>query len=204
MFFKLSKLKKMLKDAHKGPGLTVGHMAESETGIPEGYYVSSGYWIMWFRADKMPKEAKAAVIELCGDLPVVGEVFKSRKDGGNQYEIEQKEVYNLPKGFMQCGCVFRVTKLLGQQDSRLVRFLQQDGRAMRVTAVSEKFMEVIDTDAMDRADREMEPAGPVTDHPEAKYMYWGNDRCYFMVCTREPGTDEEKEFWDFLRGTEIP
>ncbi len=204
MFFKLSKLKQMFKAAHKGPGLTVGHMAESETGIPEGYYVSSGYWIMWFRADKMPKEAKAAVIELCGDLPVVGEVFKSRKDGGNQYEIEQKELYNLPEGFMQCGCVFRVTKLLGQQDGRLVRFLQQDGRAMRVTAVPEKFMEAIDTDTMDRADGESEPAGPVTNHPEAKYMYWGNDRCYFMVCTREPGTDEEKEFWNFLRGTEIP
>lgn len=86
----------MLKSAYTGAGLTVGHTPETDEE-EEGYYLSSGWWVLWFNAGMFPKEAKAAVIELCGELPAVGEVFKAEKDFGNQYEIEQKEIFNLPE-----------------------------------------------------------------------------------------------------------
>lgn len=78
MFFKKTVLKRMLKSAYTGAGLTVGHTPETDEE-EEGYYLSSGWWVLWFKAGMFPKEAKAAVIELCGELPAVGEVFKAEK-----------------------------------------------------------------------------------------------------------------------------
>lgn len=72
MFFKKTVLKRMLKSAYTGAGLTVGHTPETDEE-EEGYYLSSGWWVLWFKAGMFPKEAKAAVIELCGELPAVGQ-----------------------------------------------------------------------------------------------------------------------------------
>lgn len=204
MFFKQTVLKRMLKAAYKGAGLTVGHMAESPEAS-EGYYISSGWWVMWFSADEMPKEAKAAIIELSGDLPAVGEVFKAIKDMGNQYEIEQKEIFNLPAAFKRCECHFRVTKLLGQQDGRVIRFIQEYGETRHVAAVSEIFIDLIDPKAIDYDGGEYEPIGPVTTCPTAPFMYWGNNTCYLMAGIRTPVEDDEDEaeFWKYLEGIEI-
>lgn len=204
MFFKQAVLKRMLKAAYKGAGLTVGHDAGNEEGgEPEGYYISSGWWIVWFLADTMPKEAKAAVIELCGDLPGPGEVFKAIKDMGNQYEIEQKEVYNLPAAFKKCDCHFNVTKLLGQQGDKVIRFIQEDGSTRHVTAISEIFMDLIDPAAVDYDNGEYEPFGPVALCPTSPFMYWGNNQCYLMAGVRTAEEGEEADFWKFLEGTEI-
>ena len=203
MFFKQTVLKRMFKAAYKGDGLTVGHMAESAEAS-EGYYISSGWWVMWFSADEMPKEAKAAIIELSGDLPAVGEVFKAIKDMGNQYEIEQKEIFNLPAAFKKCECRFRVTKLLGQQGDKVIRFVQEDGATRHVTAVSEIFIDLIDPKAIDYEGGEYEPIGPVTTCPTAPFMYWGNNTCYLMAGIRTPDQeDEEADFWKYLEGIEI-
>lgn len=203
MFFKQTVLKRMFKAAYKGAGLTVGHMAESAEAS-EGYYISSGWWVMWFSADEMPKEAKAALIELSGDLPAVGEVFKAIKDMGNQYEIEQKEIFNLPAAFKKCECRFRVTKLLGQQGDKVIRFVQEDGATRHVTAVSEIFIDLIDPKAIDYEGGEYEPIGPVTTCPTAPFMYWGNNTCYLMAGIRTPDQeDEEADFWKYLEGIEI-
>lgn len=193
----------MFKAAYKGAGLTVGHMAESAEAS-EGYYISSGWWVMWFSADEMPKEAKTAIIELSGDLPAVGEVFKAIKDMGNQYEIEQKEIFNLPAAFKKCECRFRVTKLLGQQGDKVIRFVQEDGATRHVTAVSEIFIDLIDPKAIDYEGGEYEPIGPVTTCPTAPFMYWGNNTCYLMAGIRTPDQeDEEADFWKYLEGIEI-
>ena len=69
MFFKTSVLKRLFKDAYKGAGLTVGHMTDPEDEEVDGYYISSGWWVIWFNNRTFPKEAKAAIIELCGELP---------------------------------------------------------------------------------------------------------------------------------------
>lgn len=202
MFFKATVLKRMLKAAYKGAGLTVGHAAESDTGDPDGYYVSSGWWVIWFNADVMPKEAKAALIELCGDLPATGEVFRATKMG-NQYEIEQKEIYNLPAAFRKCGCQFRVTNLLGQQDDTLIRFIQEL-QTQHVTAVSEIFIDLIDPLAVNYDDGEHGPLGPVATCPTAPFMYWGNNTCYLMAGIRTVNQEgEEADFWKYLEGIEI-
>lgn len=92
----------------------MGHTPETDEE-EEGYYLSSGWWVLWFKAGMFPKEAKTAVIELCGELPAVGEVFKAEKDFGNQYEIEQKEIFNLPEAFKRCTIDYRVTNIMQQR-----------------------------------------------------------------------------------------
>ena len=202
MFFKQPVLKRMLKAAYKNEGITVGHTKESEKGIPEGYYVFSNRWGIWIMAERMPKEVKAALIELCGDLPEAGEAFRARKDRANQYEIEQKEAYDLPEGFMKCEYRFRVTKLLGQQGDKTIRFLQEE-RTQRVAAVNETIIDLINPEAVDSDHGEYEPFGPVAASPEARFMYWGNNTCYLIAGIRSTDDEEEAELWKFLEGTEI-
>lgn len=204
MFFKQTVLKRMLKAAYKGAGLTVGHVSGSEAGgEPEGYYISSGWWIIWFLAETMPKEAKGAVIELCGDLPGPGEVFKAIKDMGNQYEIEQKEVYNLPVRFKKCDCYFNVTNLLWQQDDKVIRFIQEEGSTRHITAISEIFINLIDRTAIDYEHGEYEPIGPVAPYPTSSFLYWGNNQCYLMAGVIMAEEGGEADFWKFLEGTDI-
>lgn len=89
MFFKKTVLKRMLKSAYTGAGLTVGHTPETDEE-EEDYYLSSGWWVLWFKAGMFPKEAKAAVIELCGELPAVGEVFKAKRTSGTSTKLNRK------------------------------------------------------------------------------------------------------------------
>ena len=201
MFFKKTVLKRMLKSAYTGAGLTVGHTPETDEE-EEGYYLSSGWWVLWFNAGMFPKEAKAAVIELCGELPAVGEVFKAEKDFGNQYEIEQKEIFNLPEAFKRCTIDYRVTYIMQQQGKTLIRILQaEEGR--NVCAVSEVFLDLIDLKSIDYENGETEPIGPCAISPEAPFVYWGNDCCYLMAGRRTSDGETEAEFWKYLEGTEI-
>lgn len=202
MFFKKTVLKRMLKSAYTGAGLTVGHTPETDEE-EEGYYLSSGWWVLWFKAGMFPKEAKAAVIELCGELPAVGEVFKAEKDFGNQYEIEQKEIFNLPEAFKRCTIDYRVTNIMQQQGKTLIRILQaEEGR--NVCAVSEVFLDLIDLKSIDYENGETEPFGPCAISPEAPFVYWGgNDCCYLMAGRRTSDGETEAEFWKYLEGTEI-
>ena len=202
MFFKSAAFKRLVNEAYKGPGLTIGHDTGPEDEDKEGYYLSGGYWIIWIAKEWFTKKEKAAVIELCGDLPEPGEVFKAMKDYGNQYEIEQSEMYHLPEKFKQCHCYFDVTKLTMQQDTRNIRFLQETERH-HVTAIGDVFMNLIDPKSIDYNNGETEPRGPVAERPEAPFLYWGNETCFLMACIRTTTDEAELKFWKFLEGTKI-
>lgn len=193
MFFKISTLKKLLKQAYKTSGLTVGQ-------DQDGYYMFGGYWGVWINAEFLTKEIKAAVIELCGDLPEEGQLFKAIKGEAPQYEIEQKELFDLPRIFSQCSQDFKVTCLLERQDETLVRFLQDKDNGL-VRAVNEIFMELIDKKAVDSKKGETEPVGPKT-LIGSNAFYWGNNVCYLAVYERAP-KEEEEEMWEIFSAMEI-
>ena len=200
MFFKMTVLKRLMKKAYKGPGLTVGRnrIGEDMSGI----YLSGGYWIIWHRDDekhKMPKELKAAIIELCGELPLLGEQFKVN-EGGSQYEIEIPEVYNIPKIFGTCRNWYEVTKLMCKQSDVTIRFLQNESK--NVEAINEVFIDLINTNAVEPERGECMPYGPVAKEEKPRALYWGNNVCYLMVCPRYP-LDFEEEMWTYLEGVNI-
>lgn len=58
MFFKKTVLKRMLKSAYTGAGLTVGHTLETDEE-KEGYYLSSGWWVLWFNAGMVPERSQS-------------------------------------------------------------------------------------------------------------------------------------------------
>lgn len=201
MFFKSAVFKRLLTEAWKGPGLTVGHDLGSETR-EEGYYLSGGYWVIWIAAGEIPNKEKGAIIELCGELPESGQVFKAMKDYGNQYEVEQSETYHLPDHFKKCGYDFRVTKMIYQQDARLVRFLQGH-TTNKVTAISQVFINLIDPKAVDYDNGETEPRGPRTKHEATPYVMWGNETCFLLASIRTTIDEEEVELWKHLEKTEL-
>ena len=200
MFFKKTVLKRMLKSAYTGAGLIVGHMESEDEG--EGYYVSSGWWTIWFNTETFPKEAKAAIIELCGELPGTDVVFKAIKDCGNQYEIEQKEVYDIRAAFVKSDFEYRVTNIVETGRYGDLRILQAE-KTGKVQAVSEVFLDLIDEDHIDEAGGEIPPLGPYALSEQGSLLYWGTNHCYLMAHTVTPRDEKEEAFWKTLESTEI-
>ena len=198
MFFKLNVLKKLFKDAYKQAGLKVGRMESKQGG--EGYYISSGWWVMWLGIDEMPKEVKAAVIELSGELPEAGEVFKAMKGMGNQYEIRQEELYDLPAVYERCCCKFRITRLLIENGGELLHVIQEDGRGYHIRTVPEAVVKLIDKVVIDRENGERPPEGPLGIGPGTNFLMWGNGTCYLIGSIYDLSHNEEYE--QFLKRLE--
>lgn len=84
MFIKTSIFKRILKDAWKGAGLTVGKKEEM-------YFIQGAYWILFVYEKDFTSKNKAAVIELVGDLPEEGEVYRAYEKGKKQYELKVRD-----------------------------------------------------------------------------------------------------------------
>lgn len=89
MFFKKTVLKRMLKSAYTGAGLTVGHTPETDEE-EEGYYLSSGWWVLWFKAGMLPKEAKAAVLSYAENFRQLGKYSKQKRTSGTSTKLNRK------------------------------------------------------------------------------------------------------------------
>lgn len=203
MFLKQQVFKRLLKEAYKGPGLTVGRQQDEDTKRP-GYYLSGDYWIIWLDAEEIPKEAKAAIIELAGDLPAPGEVFRAYKGGGNQYEIEQNKIFDLPESFKRARVEFKVTNSLIEQGNVMARILQAEDKTNHVTAVNEVFISLVDVESCNTDAGETLPYGPCAEYAEAPFIYWGNNVCYLMAGIRGPREQtKEAEFLKYLEGFDL-
>ena len=77
MFIKKSTLKRMLNVAYKTKGLYIDNDGE-------GYRMKGSYWDLWVKRDKLPKEYKADIVGLIGDLPEIGSGGSYTKDGIQQ------------------------------------------------------------------------------------------------------------------------
>ncbi len=194
MFFKINKLEKLLKNTWKNAGIIIGHVPCDDKS---GAYVLIGTsWKLWIRDIRMPKELKAAVIKLCGDLPELGEVFKSMKDMDNQYELEIT-MENIPQSFRKCDTRLEISHILWDWYS-WKRVLQGDDQ--KIVLLSEFVIDLIDLNAIDRDTGEWEPTGPVMDQKNPHYVYWGNGECIFKAARNYPNEEEEKAFFEYLSG----
>lgn len=77
MFIKKSTLRRMLNTAYKTQGLYIDNDGE-------GYRIKGSYWDLWVKRDKLPKEYKADIVSLIGDLPEIGSGGSYTKDGIQQ------------------------------------------------------------------------------------------------------------------------
>ena len=206
MFFKKAVFKRLLKSAYKGVGLTVGREKKAnEDGeiVRDGYYIAGGYWVIWVDIQYITKEAKAAIIELCGELPEPGEAFTAHKEGGNQYKMGFEEVYDLPEVYKKCKTRFRISKTILKSSDALQRLLQACDKTNHIVAINEVFMDLIEPDAVDYENGEREPDGPIAGCAMSKYILWGNEVCYLMACTRKIDDQETKDYLEYLEAKEI-
>ncbi len=82
MFIKTTVFKRLLKQAYKRDALQVGH--KDNTNI---YYIVGDYWAVMVEAKFFTNSAKAALVELIGDLPK-NESVRIYSDGTRQQLID--------------------------------------------------------------------------------------------------------------------
>lgn len=190
MFLNLGVLKKLIKNAYNTCGLWVGHREAGENNY-ESYYISGAWWIVSFNALKTPKEVKAAIIELAGELPEVGKLFMARKKEMIQYEIEQFGFFiqeDAAKASIEC----TVSNLIVDSKYSMDRLLTaQYKNELRTISINDVITSLIDITLIDSDDDETLPLGPYMETIQSTRVLWQNDRCTLAVYTKDPSEDEE-------------
>ena len=197
MFFKMSVLKKLMKNAYKGGCLVLG---DSE----EGYVIASGWWSIWIKKEHTPKELKAAVMELCGELPF-DEWFKATESMGNQIMVPYADSVHPVHIFEMAKEPVNITKLLMQKGDGVMRILQNE-KDKTVSAIGEVMITLIDEKAIKEEDGEYPPIGPVTNDNEV--FAWGNNVCnlavYGIRFFGEENEEERRDLFDELSKLRLP
>lgn len=197
MFFKMSVLKKLMKNAYKGGCLVLGDSLD-------GYVIASGWWSIWIKKEQTPKELKAAIIELCGELPL-DEWFKASDTMGNQAMIPYADSVHPLHIFEKSKEPVNITKLLMQKSAGVMRILQNEN-SKDVSAIAEIILNLIDENAIKEEDGEYPPIGPVTHDNDV--FSWGNNICclsvYGIRFYDEGREEERKDLFDELSKLRLP
>lgn len=187
MFVNTGAFKKLIKGAYNSSGLVVG-------ATEDEYFFEGGFWIIRVEKDYFPKKEKAAVIELTGELPSSGRVFKAVKKCANQYLIECNPEWDIRTQFDEAEEEYCVTHAIYESGDKKVRVLQNK-KNDNCKVIDEMFIKLIDFSALDTCD-EGYPEGPVMLNSEHYLMYWSNE-----VMTLAAGIikkEEDKELSEFL------
>lgn len=192
MFLKSSGFKKLINEAYKGVGLSVGNDGN-------GYYIHGGYWVIWIRKGCILKKGLASIIELTGELPEPGTGFKATK-AGNQYEMQWREEFSAWENANTCDEEVEITPLtLKYASGQQARILQKvkDGQ---IILVNERFIEMVDNTEVEYEDGETQAVGPLTSR---KYLgvFWKNERMALHVYPRTD--DENRELIGYLEAFDI-
>lgn len=186
MFLKMARFKSLIKDAWKGAGLVVGNDGE-------GIYLYGSYWTIYLERTMISKKAKAAIMELTGELPGIDQVFKSWENQENQYELKETyspdtycpDVYEMKNLYKPTGVVFSDWSQRG-------RVLQEMG-SLNCLIVPERIYEMIDRKSMEKD--EYDPEGPAGKYDgERNIIYWQNNACTLGVATNVVMEDSKEYF----------
>lgn len=188
MFYKLPAIKGLMKKAYNGGGLVVGL---TETGW---LYTAGGYWCICQDIENTPKEFKAAVVELAGDIPEPGSCFRAFKDGGNQFMFDQSNAYLLPNKYGDIsirGAKCEETDIVLTWYPDPVRIiLPETGEPLRI--IKECAYEVVSRESIDHENGETDILGPFVRLNKDPVIIWHNDDVWFMVMIIHAGEDNKK------------
>lgn len=85
MFLNNTILKRLMKEAYRNANMVV---AQTE----DRFYIGGAYWEMDVRKEFMPKQIMAQLIELAGEVPAPGKVFRATKEGNLEEDGLRQEV----------------------------------------------------------------------------------------------------------------
>lgn len=191
MFLKTAGFKRLIKEAYKGVGLSVG-------ATDKAIYLSGGYWIIWVRKGQIPKEKLAAIIELVGELPEPGEAYRATKDG-QQYELQWTDLYDAMENAKKCQYEMDITRVIieGKVDADS-RILQHSETGV-IQLIDEKIIQMISNKEVDAKKGHTEVIGPVCGRLPGVFWYNNTMALYVM-----PRTDDISiRLIRFLEGIDI-
>lgn len=182
MMIRLNVFKRLIKQAWKKERLIVGADYEE-------YFIECGYFVIRINKQYMPKGHKAALIELMGDLPEAGEIFKVGKD--KEPVTEFKDIWLLEDIDIAERDAWE-TNVYVSHKGTMLRMLQSGDKNMFITA---DFVNMIDREV----DREVETdvVGPCLvetgDSRRFARVYYKNNICKYMALTRMGTLSREEE-----------
>ncbi len=193
MFLNTAIFKRMVKNAFNTCGLAIG---KEESGI----FLEGGHWVIWIQDGCIPNKEKAALIELVGELPEQGEVFRAYKGSGNQYEINWNDAWKINENMELANQEFEVTDITIDTSKFRNRILQNK-ETNKIVTINEMYSDLIDYEAMDQ-DKETKPIGPVT--VNGAIFFWKNEVCTIAICGTDLAGDKKiKRVTEYLEGINL-
>ena len=201
MFLKKTEFKKLIKDTYKTVGLTVGAILAPED--KKMYEFMGSYWKLFVLDEYFPKEAKAAVMELCGELPEIGECFTARNKVPLQYEMDLMTYEDIIDLVKKAGIEYKITHIVEEGIFANTRFLQESKGTL--IGINNRFIDAIDVTQIETEKGETMPDGPVTISHESLCVFWHNNACVLQVYRRKPHEqeDEDVSMWEQLKEVDI-
>lgn len=189
MFIAMNEFKKLIKAAYNNGRLVMG-------ATEEEFFLEGGSWILRVLKDELPNKEKSAIIELTGEFPAAGMVFKASKGENNQYLIPENNVWNIREAFENCREEMKVTRSLYQKDGETYRIIQHP-QTQTCIPFNEKFIKLLDKKSL-RCE-ESSPEGPKAANKNGNMLYWGNETMTLAILPIFVDRDENKELGEYLQ-----
>lgn len=164
MFIKTTVFKRLLKQAYKRDVLQVEH--EDNTNI---YCIVGGYWAVMVEAKFFTNSAKAALIELIGDLPE-NESVRIYSDGTRQQLIDDSTWFTLalrePEEYLE-----ETNLLMEEEKFGVLSRLFSTGK--KLIPVNESLCSLIDEEA--KTSDDLDIVGPYKTSLSGHMLMWKNN-----------------------------
>lgn len=147
MFLNIAKFKKLLKEAYEGIGLRVGRPGA------HWFCIQGAYWSMEVPVDYMKKEAKAALVELIGDLPAAGQGFTYMKKMETKSTMADTLWTDLWRE-AETGRPAKITRITVTTDGG-PKTLIQDDNLEHIAMIRDTFLDCMDPEKKDKEESYM-------------------------------------------------
>ena len=194
MFIKMKIFKGLIKRAYTGAGLIVGHLGE-------GILLADNHWVIWLEKECIPKKALAAIIELTGEIPEQGQVFRSTS-AGNQIAIPENETWNINKHWEDTKVKYTVSNIQYRASEQTTYRMLQEQNTREVKMINNIFVDGIDENEIDR-EIETRPKGPRAIDANSQVVYWKNEVCTLAAGLIMPKEEEQTSFLKLLENVEL-
>lgn len=180
MFIKTTVFKRLLKQAYKRDALQVGH--EDNTNI---YYIVGDYWAVMVEAKFFTNSAKAALVELIGDLPK-NESVRIYSDGTRQQLIDDSTWFALalqePEKYLE-----KTNLLVEEEKFGVLSRLFSTGE--KLIPVNEGLYSLIDEEA--KTSDDLDIIGPYKTLLSGHMIMWKNNTSTVGLSPRVWNDDED-------------
>ena len=194
MFITQKAFRALIKQAYTGAGLTVGRRENR-------LLFCGSYWGIEVVREALPNKSLAAVIELTGELPEDGGLFKATKEGGIQYEIPET-YWDITAAAEQTKDCYKVSNVMVQSKDKVYRVLQAESKQRETQLINNLFVDAVDPKEMN-FEYESYIEGPLAAGTNTYAVYWKNEACVMAAFLMRKEDMKENELLEFLKRIDL-